>query len=602
MTDRPWWQTTTVYQVYPRSFADHDGDGIGDLPGIIDRLDHVVDLGFGTLWVSPFFASPQRDFGYDISDYCDVAPEYGTLADAERLVEEAHARGLRVIFDLVLNHTSDEHPWFAESKRSRDNEKADWYIWHDGRPRRRPARPGEPPTRRPNNWRAALEVRSAWQWGEERQQWYLATFLPWQPDLDWHNPEVREAMFDIVRFWLARGVDGFRLDMFHTIMKDADLTPNPVRPVAGGSEIAHLWRPDHTTNTEENFELARELRAVCDEYEPERLLLGEVFGEPDTLRRYLGGNDGRDADGLQLVFLFDFLTFRWSADRFRRRIDRYERELPEPLRPTYVLENHDRSRSISRVGGDLRKARALAVMLLTLRGVPVVYMGQEIGMTNTYIPLRDARDPIVAHYFSWVPEAVASRLPERINRDEVRTPMQWDDSPNAGFAPSGVAPWLPVGDDRDERNVASQAADDESLLELYRALLHLREDRPALHAGSSRAPRRAPRRRPRLPAPRRGRRLRRWGERSRRGPGAGELRRDTGRGARRSGFDRRAVLRSRGRPGDAPRHRPRPRRRGARARSGCRLKPGPRTGSAQLSPTTRNGRPARSGGPGARRC
>jgi glycosidase len=479
--DVPWWHTTTIYQVYPRSFADGDGDGIGDLPGIIDRLDHIADLGFGTIWISPFFSSPQRDFGYDVSDYCDVAPEYGTLADAERLIAEAHARGLRVMFDLVLNHTSDEHPWFVASRDGGPGgPNADWYVWRDGRQGRRGRRP-------PNNWRSAMETRTAWQWSDARQQWYLATFLPFQPDLNWRLPEVRDAMFGVVRFWLDRGVDGFRLDIFGMIMQDADFRDNAFKPRVGAGELPRLWDRTYTENTPENIELARELRTVCREYDGDRVLLGEVFGPPEVLRAYQGDalpEGGRD--GLQLVFLFDFLMYRYRASFFRRRIAAYEEAFPPPLLPTYVLENHDRSRSLSRVGGDLGKARVLATLLLTLRGVPTVYMGQEIGMTNTYIPLKQAQDPVAREFFGWLPEVVSKRLPERLNRDEVRTPMQWDGTENAGFSPPGVRTWLPVNPNHRERNVAAQTGTEGSLLELYRALLHLRRATPALHSGDLR--------------------------------------------------------------------------------------------------------------------
>jgi len=472
-TDRPWWHETTIYQVYPRSFADSDGDGIGDLRGIIDRLDHIADLGIGTLWVSPFFASPQEDFGYDISDYCDVAAEYGTLADADELIEAAHARGLRVMFDLVLNHSSDQHPWFLESRSSRDNPKADWYLWRDGT--------GRDGRRLPNNWRSALEVRTAWQWGEERRQWFLASFLPCQPDLNWRNPDVKAAMFDAVRFWLDRGVDGFRLDMFGAIMKDPEWHDNPFRPTGSRTQPPRLWPHVHTENTPDNVTLARELRAVCDGYEPERVLLGEVFGSAEVLQRFTGGEQ---RDGLQMVFLFEFLTFRYDAAWFRDTIERFEQAFPDPAQPTYVLENHDRSRSIDRVGGDEEKTRVLATILLTVRGVPTLYMGQEIGMANTYLPLREALDPIASRFFSWLPEVISKRLPERLNRDEVRTPMQWDGTVHTGFCPPTATPWLPVNADHRIRNVASQDGRPWSLLELYRRLLHLRRDHPALHAGT----------------------------------------------------------------------------------------------------------------------
>lgn len=472
-TDR-WWHHTTIYQIYPRSFFDSNGDGIGDLPGIIAKLDYIRDLGFETVWVSPFFASPQVDFGYDITDYLSVAPEYGAVEDVDRLIDEAHTRGLKVMFDLVLNHTSDQHPWFVESRSSRANAKSDWYIWADGRGRRKP-----------NNWRAANIISSAWNFCPRRGQYYLASFLPCQPDLNYHHADVKRTMLDVVRFWLRKGVDGFRLDMFGSIMKDRELRSNPVnrRPrFMEGTPIPELFVQKYNINTEESFAFARELRGVCEEFkEPERILLGEVFGSPQVLRRYLDGDDG-----LQLVFLFDFLRYTYGADFFRQRIAAYERTFPAPLQPTYVLSNHDRTRSCSRVGGDLRKAKVLAVLLLTVRGVPTVYMGEEVGMTNTPVPLSSAQD-ILAKTFAFLPErafqGLQRVLQETLNRDEVRTPMQWDASANAGFCPDSVTPWLPVNGDRDERSVAAQAGSADSLLELHRSLLRLRRGRAALYRG-----------------------------------------------------------------------------------------------------------------------
>ena len=465
----PWWQTTSIYQVYPRSFQDSNADGIGDIPGIISRLDYLQDLGVGTVWVSPFFASPQQDFGYDVTDYEAVAQEYGTLADAQQLIDEVHSRGMKVMFDLVLNHTSDQHPWFIRSRSSRSNPKADWYIWADGR--------GKDGKRPPNNWKSAMEFTSAWQYCPTRRQWYMATFLPFQPDLNWRNPDVKAAMFDAVRFWLDKGVDGFRLDIFGQIMKDPDLANNPLRPRLYNG-FPRLTDRVHTENTPANIELAQELRAVCQEYPGDRALLGEVFGPPEVLKAYLG-----DDDGLNLVFLFEFLTFQYDAEWFRTTIEAFENTFPAPTVPTYVLENHDRSRLLDRVDGDVAKAGVLAVILLTLRGVPTIYQGQEIGTPNTRLPFKDALDPIAATVYKRLPQFVVDRMSERLNRDEVRTPMQWDASANAGFCPDGVTPWLPVNPDYPQVNVAHQLVYGDSLLHLYRALLRLRRDSVSLQSG-----------------------------------------------------------------------------------------------------------------------
>lgn len=470
---QPWWASTSIYQVYPRSFADSDGDGVGDLQGVLGRLDHLLDLGVETLWLSPFFRSPQRDFGYDVTDYLDVAPEYGTRDDALRLIDEAHRRGLRVVFDLVLNHTSDEHPWFLESRSSRTNEKAEWYVWATGS---RDAR-GRPLP--PNNWRSELQISRAWQWSPEREQWYLASFLPFQPDLNWRNPEVRSAMFAMIRSWLRAGVDGFRLDIFGSCMQDAALRDNAPWP-NWLSGMPRLQTPNRTLNTDDAFAFAGDLRAVCDEFGDDRVLLGEVFGPPTVLRRYVSD---RGRPGLHLVFLFDFLAARYSARTYRTLIERFEREFPPPMVPTYVLENHDRTRSLSRCGGDLRKARVLATLLCTLRGVPVIYQGQEIGMENRYIPLAEAKDPVPSVVAKRLPEWVNRLLPERLNRDEVRSPMQWTAATNAGFCEPDVVPWLPVHSNRTTRNVEDQASDPGSLLTWYRTLLGLRRTREALRDG-----------------------------------------------------------------------------------------------------------------------
>ncbi len=465
----PWFQGASVYQIYPRSFADSDGDGIGDLAGITAHLDHVASLGVDAIWLSPFFPSPQRDFGYDITDYCDVDPAYGTLETFDALVAAAHERGLRVVIDAVFNHTSEEHPWFVASRSSRDDPKADWYVWGDGRD-------GKPP----NNWRSVDFIHSAWTYDEGRGQWFLATFDPCQPDLNWHHPDVRAAMFDVVRFWLDRGVDGFRFDMFGAIMKDGKLRDEAWAPrLSTDFQVVRVTDRSRTNNTEACYQLGRDLRALCIEHRgaDEVLLVGECFGALPELARYTEGGDG-----LTHAFIFDALTFRYRAGWFRGAIDRYEEAFPAPLDPAWVYENHDRSRSISRVGDDLAKARVLATVLCTVRGQPTIYMGQELGMPNTYIPLRDALD-VVAQRFSWVPERVSKRLPERLNRDEMRTPMLWDPSSTGGFCPEGITPWLPVNPLVATRNVAVQEEDPTSLLVLYRRLLHLRREHRALRAG-----------------------------------------------------------------------------------------------------------------------
>jgi glycosidase len=467
----PWWQNAAVYQIYPRSFADSDGDGVGDLGGVISHLDHVADLGVDAIWLSPFFPSPQVDFGYDVADYCDVDPEYGTLQTWDVLVAEAHGRGLKVVIDAVFNHTSEQHPWFVESRASKDNPRADWYIWADGKGSRRP----------PNNWRSADLVHSAWHFDEHRGQWYVGTFDRCQPDLNWNNPAVRTAMFDVVGFWLDRGVDGFRLDMFGRIMKAPDLRDEPWRPrLSTDLQKARVTSTCYTSNTDANYRLGRDLRRFCIERREgrdETMLIGECFGELPVLSRYTRGGDG-----LTHSFIFDVLAFRYSARWFRDAITSYETAFPHPQDPAYVFENHDRSRLVDRVDGDLAKARVLATVLCSVRGQATIYQGQEIAVPNTYIPLKQGRDTL-AKRFSWIPEPVNRRLGERINRDEVRTPMQWNPSPTGGFCPPGVEPWLPVNPLVGERNVETQRADPHSMLHLYRALLALRRERSALRGG-----------------------------------------------------------------------------------------------------------------------
>ena len=471
----PWWKRTTVYQVYPRSFADANGDGIGDIPGILARLDYLSSLGVETIWFSPFYRSPQADFGYDISDHFAIAPEYGSRDDCRRLIEEIHARGMRVVFDMVLNHTSDQHPWFLESRASRGSRRRDWYIWRDGR------KPGGGAP--PNNWRAMIGG-SGWHWDATTAQWYWASFLPFQPDLNYRNPEVKRAMLDVVRHWLGEGVDGLRLDIFNAIYKDASFDDNPFsfRPVPTEDNPAGFFqRPHHTINHPDTVRFARELRAVVDEFpDPQRFLVGEVFGSTEVLKRYCG-----DGDGLHLVFLFKAMRTAFRASSFRDLIAEFEREFPEPLTPTYVFGNHDRPRVIDRLDGDPDKAKLLAALQLTVRGVPFLYYGDEIGMGHHDVPSHEALDPIAAR-FRRVPRWLSARLRKRgllLNRDACRRPMQWNDGPQAGFAPPHATPWLPVHPDGAAVNVAAQDGDPQSLLSCYRRLLALRSRSAALHAG-----------------------------------------------------------------------------------------------------------------------
>ena len=447
-----WWREGVFYQIYPRSFQDANGDGIGDLAGITRRLDHLNDgtpasLGIDAIWISPFYRSPMADFGYDVSDYQDVDPIFGTLADFDLLLEEAHRRGIRVLVDLVPNHTSDRHPWFVESRSSRDNPKRNWYVWAD--PRR-----GGPP----NNWRAvfgAAEKRSAWTLDRVTGQYYLHHFLPQQPDLNWWNEDVRRAMDDVMRFWLDRGVDGFRIDVAHSLVKDQQLRNNP--------RLFAKRRPRHNWELEEVHDIHRRWRRVLDEYD-DRMAVGEVSSRKlSNLVRYYGNDDE-----LQMPFNFNFLRQPWSAERFRGIVEEWERLLPPHAWPDYTLSNHDRSRAASRYGP--QRARVAALMLLTLRGTPFIYYGEEIGMTDVDVP------------------------PERVvdvdGRDPERTPMQWDSTPNAGFTTG--SPWLPLAADAQRVNVAAQRDDSGSMFSFYRRLIQLRRGSRALRAGKYRA----------LPAPR----------------------------------------------------------------------------------------------------
>lgn len=470
-----WWKKTTVYHIYLRSFFDSNGDGIGDIPGIIEKLDYLEDLGYETIWISPFTQSPQRDFGYDISDYLSISLQYGDMALVEKLVQELHRRGMKLVFDLVLNHTSDEHAWFKESASSRDNPKADWYIWKDGK--------GRNGMRPPNNWRA-MAGNKAWTYSPERKQFYYTAFLPFEPDLNYHNPDVKKAMFDVARFWLNKGVDGFRLDIISAIYEDPLLRPNPPSfRLAPSDKSLSIFFQNLKNNflQEKSFEFATELRSVVDEFHnPERVLIGESHGDEELINQFCHHN-GRN--GLNAIFLFKAISTPFKAENYREMLETFEKNFPEPLMPTLVFANHDRTRVISRLGGSVEKAKLLALFQFTCRGIPFTYFGDEIGIPRVRIPLKQGKDAIAIQH-KWVPQFLVDRSREILNRDECRTPMLWNEKPNAGFCADYAEPWLPVSENFKEINVEKQTAEPHSLLNFYKKVIHLRNETPTLHAGS----------------------------------------------------------------------------------------------------------------------
>jgi alpha-glucosidase len=454
----PWWQTAVIYQVYPRSFQDTNGDGIGDLKGIEQRLDYLTSLGVDAIWISPIYPSPMVDFGYDVADYCGVDACFGTLADFDAMLVEAHARGLKVLLDFVPNHTSDQHPWFAESRSSRNNPKRDWYLWRD------PAPGGGPP----NNWISDFGG-SAWEWDAPTDQYYYHAFLKEQADLNWRNPSVQAAMHDVMRFWFDRGVDGFRIDVLWHMIKAADFSDNPpnlgYRPAMG--EMHHVLQL-HSTDQPEVHDIAADMRSIADGYgidgKGERVLIGEIYLPVDRLMRYYG--QGRP--GVHLPFNFQLIDAPWEARSLAKLIADYEAALPGGGWPNWVLGNHDRPRVATKRGK--AQARVAAMLLLTLRGTPTLYYGDELGLTDVVIAADEVRDP--------------RELREPglgFGRDPVRTPMPWDGSENAGF--TNTSPWLPLNADWPTRNVLGVGEDPHSILTLYRRLLAIRRAHPSLSTG-----------------------------------------------------------------------------------------------------------------------
>ncbi|MEJ8822588.1 alpha-amylase family glycosyl hydrolase [Variovorax humicola] len=457
-----WWKNGIVYQVYPRSFQDSDGDGIGDLPGICRRLDYLVDLGVDAVWISPIYPSPMADFGYDISDYCAIDPRFGSLADFDVLMEQAKARGLKLILDFVPNHSSDQHPWFIESRRSRADPKRDWYLWRD------PAPDGSPP----NNWLSNFGG-PAWTLDVPTGQYYCHSFLPQQPDLNWRNPQVRAAMYDAMRFWLRRGVDGFRIDVLYHLIKDDQFRDNPANPhfVAGG-DAAHRLLPLYTTDRPEVQEIAREMRRVADAFSDaasSRVLIGELYLPLARLMAYYGSDGQGLLQGVQLPFNFQLIGADWQAAALDRIVRAYEAALPPGAAPNWVIGNHDKPRIASRVGA--LHARLAAMLLLSLRGTPTLYYGDELGMTDALIPPEEVQDPF------------EKNVPGKgLGRDPQRTPMQWcGDERHAGFTQG--TPWLRLGDEWATCNVEVERNAPSSMLNLYRRLIALRRREPALHEG-----------------------------------------------------------------------------------------------------------------------
>ena len=461
MNDRLWWEKGIIYQIYPRSYQDSNGDGIGDLPGIMRRLDYVASLNVEAVWLSPIFPSPMHDFGYDVANYTDIHPMFGSLADFDQLLDAAHSRGLKLILDLVPNHTSDEHAWFVESRSSRDNPKRDWYIWQDPAPGSAPDRPLPP-----NNW-LSFFGGPAWTFDAASGQFYLHQFVTQQPELNYRNPAVMQAMLDAMRFWLDRGVDGFRVDVIWLMMKDELLRDEPPNPNWDGVEPLNSIQHTRTGNLPEVHGLIRQMRALLDQYD-QRMMVGEIYLPNADLVKYYGHNQ----DECHLPFNFQLIQTPWTASAVRKAVDDYEAAIRGHGWANWVLGNHDQHRLATRVGR--KQARVANMLLLTLRGTPTCYYGDEIGMADVSIPAAFIQDPAAVNQ----PE-----IAHIVGRDPERTPMQWDDSPNAGFTPAGVQSWLPVGDDFETRNVAAQSLDPRSFLSMFQALTSLRRAEPALSIG-----------------------------------------------------------------------------------------------------------------------
>jgi alpha-glucosidase len=450
-----WWKHGVFYHIYPRSFCDSNHDGIGDIKGIIQKLDYLSDLGITAIWISPMYESPMQDFGYDISDFRKIDPVFGNLEDFKCLLREAHKREIRIVMDLIMNHTSNLHPWFIESQSSRDNPKRDWYIWRDGVNKKRP-----------NNWRSAFGS-SAWEYDEHTDQYYLHSFFMEMPDLNWRNKELRRTYFDEVRYWLDLGVDGFRLDVINMIVKDKKFRNNPLF-----FGIPWIQKHIYTRNRPKSRRITHLLRKLLDEYD-DRMCVGEIYtmppGDPATAADYLGSGD----DSIHLAFDFSLMFQPWNARKFFTCLKNWYGHIPQNGWACNVLSNHDLFRSITRFGRKkhtCEKSKVLAVLLLTLKGTPFIYYGEEIGMTNGRLRKTKIADPLGKRFWPFFK-----------GRDRARTPMQWSSAMNAGF--SIHTPWLPVNDDYLELNVKVESRNPDSILNLYKKLICLRNATPTLQSG-----------------------------------------------------------------------------------------------------------------------
>jgi alpha-glucosidase len=467
-SNKRWPDGAIVYQIYPRSFKDSNGDGIGDLPGIISKLDYLGDLGINAIWLSPFYTSPMADFGYDVADYCDVDPIFGTLKDAERLIDEAHARSIKIIIDLVPNHTSDEHSWFRQSRQSREDTYSDWYIWRDPQGHDKQGQPIPP-----NNWVEVITGGPAWEWEPARQQFYLHSFDVKQPDLNWQNPEVQSAIQAAMRFWLDKGIDGFRVDAVNFMAKDPEFTDDPPNPdyVDGeGMRWMKLLHPN-SYNWPQMYDHVSAIASVLAEPQYKdslRFMVTEAYPATDNpIKEYMQFYKSVDPK-VAAPFNFEGLGMPWEAKDWQKFLRNFHGELDklgDLCVPSYAFSNHDQHRLVSRLGLD--KARSAAVLLLTLPGMVFIYNGDEIGMKNGNIPPDMVQDP---------------GAKGGSGRDPERTPMQWTAGNNAGFS-TAEQTWLPVTDNYRTANVEIEQGDPESFLSLYKALIKLRNSSPALRTG-----------------------------------------------------------------------------------------------------------------------